>query len=407
MRNGLTELRQWRRGGALCVVGMVAGAISLSAGVGPASASTHARSSRAHSVVSSATLASLKKTFDAAEAAPKFTAPGPAFNASSAFGKSIVAFPASSQVPYCASTASDLGAIGGELGMKVTNVATTGDPTQYSQGATEALQQKASLAMMCAIQPSSLGPQLAALTKAGLPSIAGGLADTSVPAPKDVTAATGVPLDLSSELMADDAVLTNQGKPFHVLVLTAYDLYGAQNQTEAATNRLKALCGSNCPITTINIPVADWATKTSSEVSTALTRDPKITAVLALFDGMVPSMVSAAEGAHRSDLHIYTYGAAPGVVKLISSTHGLVATDIGPGANWTAFSLMDQVLRATTHAKVLAPSAEYPPVRAWTVSNASQRTSASAYGTAYESGFAKLWGLSGSKAKKVVGGNQP
>jgi ribose transport system substrate-binding protein len=385
------------------IVVAVTGAIALAGGVGAASASAP----RADQDVSSATLASLKTTFDAAEAAPKFTAPGPAFKASSAFGKNIVAFPASSGVPYCASTATDLGSIGGELGINVTNVATTGDPTQYAQGASQALVKKAALAMLCAIQPSSLAPQLAALTKAGLPSVAGGLADTSVPAPKDVTAATGVPLDESSKLMADDAVLTNKGKPFHVLVLTAYDLYGAKNQTEAATNRLKALCGSSCPVTTINIPVADWATKTSGEVATALTKDPKITAVLALFDGMVPTMISAAEGAHRSSLHIYTYGAAPGVVKLISSTHGLVATDIGPGANWTAFAAMDQLLRAMTHTKVLAPSVEYPPVRAWTVANASTRTSASSYGTAYEAGYAKLWGLTGSAAKKVVGGNQP
>ena len=114
--------------------------------------------------------------------------------------------------------------------------------------------------------------------------------------------------------------------------------------------------------------------------------------MIALYDGMVPGLVAAAQNSHRSGLHIYTYGASSGVVKLIQSTHGLVAADIGASTPWTAYTQMDQILRLLSGHKAVPASKEYPPLRLWDPSNVSQFFTSKSYGSAYPGDYLKLWG---------------
>jgi ABC-type sugar transport system substrate-binding protein len=190
-------------------------------------------------------------------------------------------------------------------------------------------------------------------------------------------------------------VVQNDGRPFHALVLTDYDIYAASSPVNAAVARLKQICGSNCPATVASIPQTQWTTNIESTVSGLLLKDPKITAVITLYDGMVPGLYPAVQGAHRADLKVYTYGASQGVVNMISSTHGVVAADIGASASWTAYTQMDQVLRLLAGSQPLPTGAEYPALRLWAPSNAVQFSGPDPYGTSYVTGFRKLWHVSG------------
>jgi len=341
-------------------------------------------------VVSSATLASLRSQMAQAEAVPSFTAPGPAFDAAKAKGKTILAVPSSSQIPYCAQTIQSMVSIGKSIGVPVTDY-TANDPTAWAQAAQEALSSKAgAFTTICGINPAQIAPQIAALRAHQIPVVTL-LGDVSLPAPSTVNAGTSIQLDKAADLDVDDAVVNNDGKPFHALVLTDYDIYGANSPTAEAVAQLKKLCGSNCPATVMSIPITDWTTTIESTVSGALLKDPKITAVICLYDGMVAGFLPAVQGAHRAGLKIYTYGASQGVVDMITSTHGVVATDVGAGAPWTAYTQMDQVLRVMAGQPALPTGDEYPALRMWVPSNASQFNGPNPYGTSFASGFMKLW----------------
>jgi ribose transport system substrate-binding protein len=372
---------------------LAAGAIVVAGTLAAAGCSKTAGTSAGNSgsqVVSDAALASLKSQMATAEAVPSFAPPGPAFDASKAKGKTIIAVPSSSEIPYCAQTIQQMVSIGQSIGVPVTNY-TANDPTAWAQAAQEALSTKAgAFTTICGIDPSQISPQISALHTAKIPVVTL-LGDVSLPAPSTVSGGTSIQLDKAADLDVDDAVVNNDGKPFHTLVLTDYDIYGANSPTAAAVAQLKKLCGTSCPATVMSVPIPDWTTTIESTVSGALLKDPKITSVICLYDGMVAGFLPAVQGAHRADLKIYTYGASQGVVDMITSTHGVVATDVGAGAPWTAYTQMDQVLRVMAGEPALPTGDEYPALRMWVPSNASQFNGSNPYGTSYASGFMKLW----------------
>lgn len=342
--------------------------------------------------VSAKELSSLKAELTKESAVPPFVAPGPAFKATSSKGKSVLAVPSSSEIPYCSGIISSMQTIGKKIGVKVTNYPASGEQSQYQAAATEALAQKDNaFTTICGINPSLITPQIKKLTTHHIPTIAL-LGDVSAPTPSIVQAGADIQLGLAARVLADDAVVQNSGKPFDVLLLTDYDISGASVPTNAAKAEIAKVCGSACKVTTQSIPITSWSSGIGSTVSTALLSDPKTTAVIALYDGMVPGLVAAAQNSHRSGLHIYTYGASSGVVKLIQSTHGLVAADIGASTPWTAYTQMDQILRLLSGHKAVPASKEYPPLRLWDPSNVSQFFTSKSYGSAYPGDYLKLWG---------------
>jgi len=346
-------------------------------------------------VVSSSVLASLRTEISQAERVPQFSAPGPSFDASKARGDTTVAVPSSSLIPYCTQTIQDMISIGKSIDTPVIDYTANSGQTSWEQAAELALSSHASaFTTICGINPADISPQISALRAKSVPVVSL-LGDVSEPAPSTVSAGTSIQLDQAARLLADDAIAANDGKSFHTLVLTDYDLYAASSPVSAAVAEFKKVCGSSCPATVQSIPQTSWTTSIESTVSGLLTQDPKITAVIALYDGMVPGLYPAIESAHRSGLKVYTYGASQGVVDMIGSTHGVVAADIGASASWTAYTQMDQVLRMLTGQKALSTSVEYPALRLWTPSNAAQFNSADPYGTSYITGFRQLWRVGG------------
>jgi ribose transport system substrate-binding protein len=380
----------------VAIVGMaaLAGCGNLASSSAAGASSAAGSGSSGGDAVSASKLASLKAELTQAAKVPSFRAPGPAFNAKSASGKTVVAVPFNSQIPYCSGLITDMQSIGGSMGVKVVNYTATGEVSQFEAAATQAAAVHASaFTTICGVDPSSITPQLAMLKSKGIPTVAL-LGDVSLPAPSNVQGVTSIQLVKSAQTLADDAIVQNNGKPFHALILTDDDIFGEQAPTNAAVDELKNVCGSNCPSTVVNVPSSNWQSGVSSQVSAELNRDPKITAIIAIYDGMVEGMMPAVTGAHRAGLHVYTYGASPGVVDLIKSTNGTVAADIGAGSSWSAYIQMDQVLRVLLGKPAQPVADEYPGLRLWTLSNASQINSANPYGTSFVSGFEKLWGVS-------------
>lgn len=379
--------RPFSRRGAAAVLGAATLGTALLGTAATASAAGPHKSTH----VTHAKLAKLQRAVHKAESIPPFVAPGPGFHAAKARGKSVVAVPSSSQIPYCQGIIDDMVKIGKPLGVKVTDYNSTGEVSQWEQAATLAAAQHAGVfTTICGINPASIAPQLRILKKKKVKTVAL-LGDVSLAAPPSVTAGASIQLAKAARLLVDDAVLSNKGKPFHALILTDYDIFGANAPTKAAERQLKSVCGSRCPFTVRSVPITSWASGIDSTVSSLLTRDQKITSIIALYDGMVPGMVSAVQNAHRPGLKVFTYGASSGVVKLIKSTHGTVAADIGASTPWTAYTQMDQVLRLLAGVRPVPTKDEYPPLRLWDLKNEHAFFSHDAYGKAFARDYKKLW----------------
>ncbi|MBX5466076.1 MAG: hypothetical protein K6U14_01090 [Firmicutes bacterium] len=353
-------------------------------------------SAPAAAAVSAATLAKLEQRVAQAEAVPTFTPPGPPVDAAKARGQKAEIIPGNSEISYCANEANDLVKLGQSIDVPTTYYTTTGQPSQWVQGMLQGFSTHVrAIDLSCGVTPSTLVPQLQLAKQNHVAAIVDEWYLPNQPIPPLTTGASGIYLENSMRLLVDDAIVQNHGKPFDALILTADDAIAGPGGAQAALAEFQKECGAACPAKILNIPLADWGTRIQSTVSSALTNDPKVTAIIAVFDGMIPGALPAVEAAHRPGLKLYGYGAGAGVVRLIQTTHGVVTADIGPSANWAAYAVMDENLRYMTGEPLAPPNREVVAQRLWTPGNVSQFFTPDGYGTAYITGYEKLWGIQG------------
>jgi ribose transport system substrate-binding protein len=110
---------------------------------------------------------------------------------------------------------------------------------------------------------------------------------------------------------------------------------------------------------------------------------------------MVPATTAALHLEGRSKgVGIATYNGTPAILGNIQSGN-FVTMDVGESAPWIAYSSMDQAFRLLAGKPIVKAS---NPVRVWYSGNVSQAgnppTLTQGYGSAFEVGFFKLWGLS-------------
>ena len=334
----------------------------------------------------------------AAEKVPAFVAPGPAFSVKSLKGTKMVVMPSSSAISYCAGIASDSVTIGKSLGIAVTNVSTAGQVSQWQSGALQAATLGAkAMGLICGIPPNVMAPQLKVLKAHHVAPVFDQALDLGSPIknPKMPAGsyATGIPEARAMRILVDQAIVDHHGKPFHSILLTSSDIYIEPSVLAATEAELRTQCGKACSFTVVNIPIADWGTRVQSSVASALAKDPKIQAVLTLFDGMDEGALPAVESAHRPGLKIYAWGAGEGILKLEqTSAHGLIAGDIGCGATWAAYALMDQMLRVGAHHAPASAAKEYCRPRLFTPGNVKQFFSkTNGFGNGFVTGYRKLW----------------
>src|SRR5579875_3283460 len=178
-----------------CSRGVRLGAVSVLAGLAVAACGGSSHSSSASSSTSSSTpsqttsssgaipsgvLAEIGSAVKAAEAVPKWTAPGPPVSASVLKGAAITVFPINSEIDACNQQAKDFKALGESLGANVNLINDSGQPSQW-QTAVEgsvAAHDKA-IVMLCGVIPGALGPQLTAAKNAGVAVVDGNYNDTT------------------------------------------------------------------------------------------------------------------------------------------------------------------------------------------------------------------------------------
>jgi ribose transport system substrate-binding protein len=248
--------------------------------------------------------------------------------------------------------------------------------------------------------PRLLQPQLEEAKAAGIPVLVTHFYDDSSPEPPDcdgcaagVTALVTAPFYTAGEAAANWMIQDSNGTA-NVLIIGAEDALPSPGTIE----RMQETFDTNCPaceVKVINIPIADWNTKTQGEVQSALTADPNITYVYPLYDAMVAGAVPAVETVGRADsVKVASYNGSPYVLEFIQDGN-IAAMEIGEDTVGIGYANMDQAFRILLGEP---PVPQRTPIRIFDAENVDETgtppTVGTGYGNALAEGFSELWGLS-------------
>jgi ribose transport system substrate-binding protein len=328
------------------------------------------------------------------KAVPKFVAPGPAFNAKErAGGKTLFIIPASSQVPFVSTIANHIKRIAGPIGVRVTIWQNQGQPSQWVQGMNAAISQNASaIVLLAGNDPAGLQPQIKAAKAKGIPTIVAHLYDDNQPSAPNVGGLVNIPYKLAGQLIADQAIVDTKGKA-NALVVTINQVKSTLPMVAGIRGEFRKYC-SGCKLKFTDVTIADIATRIQPNVQAALTADPGINYVIALYDSAeVPFVAAAIRAAGRiGRVKVSTFNGTPEMLKLVKQGD-IVSMNVGENLEWIGYAVTDQSMRIMGKLKPVKNARV--PVRVFDKSNINQAGPkfTSGWGNSYVSGYRKLWGM--------------
>jgi ribose transport system substrate-binding protein len=339
-------------------------------------------------------LGALQAKLDRYSGVPQFRAPGPAFDArAAAKGKSMFVIPATSNVPFVTTILKGMVKVARSVGgLKITPWPNQGQPTQWVDGLNSAVTQHANLIdLEAGINPALVGPQIARARKAGIAVTVThfyGLGQKRAP---NLSATMDIPYELGGELMADKVILDTNGKA-NALVLTVNQVLATVPLVSGIRKEFARYC-KGCKLTFIDRTIPDLA-KYTSDVSTALVKDPKVNYVIAIYDSaQAPQALAGIRVAGRiGKVHLVCFNGTPSFLPSVKNDP-TVTLDVGENLDWIAYGAIDQDMRVLAGLKPVAN--EFIPLRVWTKANIAEAGPgyAGGFGTSYITGYRKLWGL--------------
>lgn len=354
--------------------------------------------------ISAQTLASLRATITQAEQPPVWTAPGPAVKASAVHGKSALVMPVNDQIDACDAQATDFQQLGQQLGLNVTVYEDAGQPQQWAGGLQQAASSHASaIVMLCGVPAPVVPPVTAALGaahRAGVAVVDGNYNEVPPALYTGLNGETAVNTTQGITDDVDDAILNQNGKALHALVVSSPSIVQGTAASLAATSEVNRVCPHVCTVADLNVPIQDWAAQVQGDVHTELVQHPNINAVIIVFDGMVQFAIPAVQQVRRFGLEIYTWGGSRTVESYMLERGSLIAANPGPDEEWDAYESMDQVIRLLGGHPAASVNSEVSPNRFWTPQNVAEFFGPSGTygnegfgGNAFINGFRQLWGL--------------
>ncbi len=383
--------RRTRRGRTVAV--LVTAVVYLT---GCASSSTPSTSPAATASTGSdnaaAVAAAVAKT-KAAAVPPEFSAPGPAFDASKAEGKTLWVIDVASSIPLTQVT-DDAAKQALELvGASLVRFDGKGSVSEFARGINQAVADKADAIALFAIDPNLVtGPVQQALD-AGIPVLVLQYGDADAQLPLGLKAHITYCYSCAGEIMANFIVADTNGQKAGVNLIVSSEVSNSVPLVEGFTNALKAGC-PDCTIRTDNIPIADWQTLIPTTVKSTITSDPEIKYVVPIYDGMSLFAIPAIQTSGRNDVKIVTFNASLGVMQNLDQGK-VVAADVGSPQAWEGWALADQFMRVVTQQEPVAD--ENVGLRMFDSSNVKSidltKPEKDWYGVDFESVYRKMWQL--------------
>ena len=336
----------WRRN---TVVGLVTAAVSFTTACG--GSSTPSTSSGAASSNNAAVAAAAAKT-EAAAAPPQFSAPGPAFDASKAKGKTLWVIDVASSIPLTQVTDDAAKQALGLVGASLVRFDGKGSVSEFARGINQAIAAKADAIALFAIDPNVVtGPVQNALA-AGIPVLVLQYGDATAQLPLGLKAHITYCYSCAGDLMANFIVADTKGQQAGVDLIVSPEVSNSKPLVTGFTNALMAGCPA-CTIRTDNIPIADWQTQIPTTVKSNITSDHGIKYVVPIYDGMSLFAIPAIQTSGRNDVKIVTFNASLGVMQNLDQGKVVVA-DVGSPQAWEGWALADQFMRVITQQQPVA-----------------------------------------------------
>lgn len=335
-----------------------------------------------------------KANLDRYRAVPRFVAPGPTFDArAKAGGKTIFVIPASSQIPFVSTIANHVKRIAGLAGVKTTIWQNQGQPSQWVQGMDAAISQGAdAIVLLAGNDPAGLQPQIKAAKAKGIPTIVAHLYDDNQKPAPNVGGLVNIPYNLAGRLIADQAIVDTQGKA-NALVVTINQVKSTLPMVAGIRAEFAKYC-AGCKLTFTDVTIADVATKIQPNVQAALTADPGINYVIALYDSAeVPFVSAAIRAAGRiGKVKVSTFNGTPEILKDVRKGD-IVSMNVGENLEWIGYAVVDQSMRIVGGLRPVGNARV--PVRLFDRSNIAEAGPkfTGGWGTSYIAGYQTLWGL--------------
>lgn len=340
----------------------------------------------------------VKDAVTAAKELPSFEPPGDAIDPSSLKGKKVFEIPSAAN-PFVQSISDTMKGVAGDYGLEYTVFENQSQVSQWVQGMDQAIRAKVDLIILNgAPDPRALQPQLQEAEKAKIPVLVVHFHDDGSVAPPDCEGCNGGVAGLvtapfyKAGVAAADWIIQDSGASAKVLIVGGSDILPSPGTIKAMEKEFADKC-PDCETKVINIPVADWNTKTQGEVQSALQSDPSITYVYLLYDAMVAGGVPAVETLGKGGkVKITSYNGSPYALDYIAKGD-VVAMNVGEDTVGIGYASMDQAFRILLGKPTVKTST---PIRIWDDSNVKDAgdpaKSGQGYGDAFPEGYRKLWG---------------
>ena len=347
-----------------------------------------------------ADLKSVARLVHQAQSVPKWTAPGLALDGAKLRGKSIYVIPITSQSSFELEVEQADRVLAAKAGVKLTFYTNQGAPSQYVAGMNQAIAAKPSAILLeSGVSPDSIGPQILAATKAGIPVIDTHVWDASDPqAPNceqcaNLSAVVKGPFRETGRDMADWVINDSKGKA-DVLLAGLQGVISSPEVEQAEEAEFKKYCPA-CKVKLVTETLAQLADSPNQGVSTALSADAKINYVIPTFDALVPGVLGSLNTSDRaSGVKLVSFGGTTTGMADVANSNNPMQAEVAEPIAWAAAANLDQTFRLILGMKQVQ---EATPARLFTKGTISEAGSAPDYdtgfGTAFHTGFLKLWNL--------------
>jgi ribose transport system substrate-binding protein len=330
----------------------------------------------------------------------KWKAPGPAFDASKAAGKTVHYVGVDMSIPILQTISSELKVALAKVGAKLVICDGKGQPTQWKSCADDAVNRKAGAIIVESFPAQLIAGSLANAKKAGIPVIDGNNADPTDPLLKDIDARVAFQYSKSGRLVSDWVIADSKGKA-NVLILATSDV---PNSKAVVNNGYEAELKDKCPgckFKTKNLPIAQWSTNLGPLTQSSLSSDPNIDYIIPAYDGMSTFVLPAIRQAGKADkVKVATFNADLDPMQNMAKGN-IITVNVGSHNTYEGWAYADQALRLMTGQKPLGD--ELVPLRVFTRDNvgalkldSATEKSGDWYGDpTYKTEYAKLWGVGG------------
>jgi ribose transport system substrate-binding protein len=345
----------------------------------------------------SALVSECESTLEKAGEPLKFEVPGPPIKTSSLKGNSVTFVSLSQAVPTIAEAANQTVAAGKKVGISVSIWDGKGEVTRMQQGIESAVNKGDDAIILLGVPTELVQGALAKAAAANIPVISELNNEPEEGAPgqgagENIVATTAPSYVEVGSWLACKAIVETEGKA-NVVIFGAEELQPSAKEVEGIASKLEECEG--CTFTENSTPTAEWETKLPGLAESTIRSNPEVNYLLPLYDGMGIFVTAGVrqEGA-GDNVKVASFNGTPPGLELVQEGE-IFTADPGQSSGWLAFGGLDQAMRAMLGEKPANPKVPLRYFDTENVQGVNVTEEAELYGTEYEGGFEKLWGIGG------------